>query len=127
MLSQNRGGALILPMLMLAVSSLASEYKYIKATDTAQLLSELKKSGFAVDSVSCINQGCAIVFTDGENKDPSAIVSAHIPANTTAERLALLEELAGIEVKLDDGTATIADLRRWAKIQMKITGTARRP
>ena len=42
-------------------------------------------------------------------------------------RQALLDELALLEAKLDDGTATLANMRRLLKIKMKLDGTSRTP
>jgi hypothetical protein len=44
-----------------------------------------------------------------------------------AARQAMLDEISIIETKLEDGTATMLDLRRWARLVMKINGWSRVP
>ena len=105
----------------------AKDYPINKPVAAIQLHQELEASGFKVSGITCRNAKCVVSLVDVERKNPSAIIAAHVPLGKNAMRQSMLDELAALEIKLDDGTATIADLRRIAKIDLKLSGLARRP
>jgi len=108
---------LILIILLTAPASAMSTVQ-TRATYTS-LIEKLRASG-ATDIVSDCRAGpCSLSWTEPKQ-------GKFVFEDTLAIETALRDELLSIEGRLDDGTADMVDLRRWAKIMMKLTGFARR-
>lgn len=98
--------------------------------DLGAIQAAMVAGGHQVRAIGC---GGSPVRCVVELSDPSSATAATLAPFFSAEqtmsqkREASLTELTAIEAKLDDGTATAADLRRAVKILLKLSGWARRP
>lgn len=110
-----------LVIILLAANTSALSTKQPKEQLVA-VVQEIKISG-ATDIVSDCRSGndfCTISWVPKPGK--AAAFTDHM-----ATRTALLDELAAIEVKIDAGTATLAELRRAIKLILKLNALNRRP
>lgn len=112
--------------IFLASVSFASDFPFTRKTNPTQLSRELKAAGFAVNSVECNRSSCLVRLADGERKNPSAMIAAHVPMDDDASRKSMLDELASIEAKAD-ADITIDELRRAFRLMMKLQGFSRQP
>ena len=115
-------------LLALAIPAMAADFKTAKPVNLDKLNSEIEAAGCVLtgDRSYTIN-GTTTISLAAPCPAISSIVDAHVYRDQKVTRQALLDELAAIEIKLDDGTATLSDIRRWAKLMMKLNGSARRP
>lgn len=114
-------------ILLLFVSLLqAKEIPIQKRVDSGLLHRELEAAGFSVNGITCRSSGCNLSMADSELKDPAAVIAAHDPDKSGIAREALIAELAVIATRLDDNTATAADMKRAIVIILKLDGKARK-
>lgn len=112
---------IIIPTLLLLAST-ASGLSTIQPKNQApSVVKEIKVSG-ATDIVSdckSVDDFCTISWVPKPGK--KATFTDHMAA-----RIAIRDELAAIEVKIDEDTATIGELRRAIKLILKLNGLNRR-
>ena len=122
---------MILTLLAPAVEARVVAFKRDVSVDDVE--ATLRAQGFDVKYTECNGSyDCKMVLSDSETKDPLPIINAaksnaQTASEAKAARAALADELAAIEAKLDDGTATAAEVRRAVKIILKLAGLARKP
>ena len=114
-------------VLALAVPASGAEYRFAKQVVPAELKRELVRNNFDVEHITCAGIYCALALGVGETKDPQPIIDAYVYNDPETVRAAILNELAEIEIRLDDGTATAADLRRAIKLLLRLHKLNRRP
>lgn len=114
----------ILILLLLAVSGNAAEFKFDKRVDAGDLANKLRAAGFLVERVWNTGTKTRVVLKPHEAKDPTAIVNAYVHPDDV--RQARLDQLAAIETKLDDGSATMEDLRKAVKLMLQLNGLSRK-
>lgn len=114
--------------LFLALPASARVVEYAHDVLDHEVKESLVARGFAVEDAYSQDGKKFVVLAQGETRDPlPIIISLPTRSRRAQDRAALLLELEYLEAKIDDETATLANIRRWAKIQMKLNGTARRP
>lgn len=111
-------------VLCCAATGGAAEFNFTKRVDPGDLASKLEAAGFSVERVWNTGTATRVVLRPGEAKNPSAVVAAYVHPEDS--RKAQIDELAAIERKLDDETATAADLRRAVKLMIQLNGLSRR-
>lgn len=117
----------LLLTLILATGASAKEIKFTKRVNLDKLNSELAAAGFKLSPyrTNCSGEKCVIHLLDTGPQDPRAVINAHVydaGREPLAMRQALIDELAALEKKLDDGTATMPEMRRTLKLILKLQG-----
>lgn len=89
-----------------------------------------KAAGYPVISTKCggVIPKCFVSLPDNSPVSALDLAPALLASKSVAEsRSELLDELDGIEFRIDAGTETAADRRRFMKIILKLNGLAKRP
>jgi hypothetical protein len=110
----------ILLILLSPVAAAAQQVTEQPKERVPDVVKELESSGATNVSWNCPGTGaCAVSWTAKPGKTPKFTDHA-------AARTALLNELAALETKLDDDTASLTDLRRAMKLVLKLSGLAKK-
>lgn len=117
----------LLLITILTTPAFGREVKYTKKVDLDVLEREFRSSGFKIQYSRCDAAGCTTYLDPKETKDPMPIINAHVYVDPAQKRQALRDELARIEAKLDDESASVADLRKALKIILRLTGLTQSP
>ena len=113
---------------MLATFSYARTVAHTRDVWASDAKSALEAQGFLVDDAYAVGDVGYIVLPDSETRDPLPVINAiKTRSMVAADRAAILDELAAIEERIDSGTETAADRRRFMKIILKLNGWTRRP
>lgn len=96
----------------------AAHYRFKKQVNQDRLNRELSVAGITHQGVLCSTDDACVVINP--SKDPSSVVAAHVYVDPNEARKIFQAELDKIEVRLDDGTATVEDLRRAIKLLIKL-------
>lgn len=96
--------------------------------DLGRVSGAMRDAGHPVESAQCsgVPAKCEINVTDPSNADSLALAPFFSGPSVSQRRALLVAELDALEAKLDDGTATPADVRRAVKLILKLSGFARR-
>lgn len=111
---------ILLVVLLSPIAAAATQVTEQPKDRVPSVLSELEASGAANISWNCpgTSDACSITWTPKPRRTPTFTDHA-------AARTALLNELSLLEAKLDDGTASISDLRRAMKLILKLSGLSK--
>lgn len=118
-----------LSLLLISTVAEARVVTYKAKGEPSDVEAHLRANGFMVEATYCAGGTCRLILPDAEKKDPSRLIAGYTPPPkkgpaTEEDRSRLLNELAGIEVKLDKGTATTTELMRAVKILLVLQGLA---
>jgi hypothetical protein len=114
-------------LLLLAANASAGTFTTTKPVTLDRLNSELEAAGCVLSGDRSYTMNGKTFINTVTDCDVAAVVAAHVVFDAKAARQAMLDELAAIEVKLDAGTETAAERRRFMKLLLKLNGWARRP
>ena len=114
-------------LLLIAIPASADRRFAAGVVQGGQLRSELIAAGFAVKDVRCrLGDGCDVILPNSELKNPAAVIAAHVctkdcPPELVAQHEATMKpEIDALEVKIEEESATAAEMRRHAKLLKRL-------
>lgn len=118
--------------LLLATGATAKEVRFTKKVNLERLNAELEAAGFKLSPyrTNCSGDNCVIYLLDTGPQNPAAVIKAHVydpDQEPLAARKSMRAELRALEKKLDDGTATMPEMRRALKLLIKLHGLSDQP
>lgn len=96
----------LIPLLLLSVSAMASDYFFTKRVDPNDLHQKIKAAGITHSGVVCNGNNCRVV---SPSANPASVVEAYIYVDNQAIELSVRSRAIALAKKLKTGMITPAE------------------